>query len=244
MKVKSRGQVGHYDDGKLQALGRMYGQDVQGVRVEDGFALLLFFSSQQVEANHEICEGAAEFAGEIEELAHVGHGLLSALAIAEKAPGPSVFEDGVQKLDEGHAIAQPFPVLEPGDRVLGGLLVRRGEALTLIGVREVLCEPPTLGRGQCVQGVIREAEVRRAQRAHQGDAVAGVAQDAEDISEVVDFLALVKPPAAGHLEGNAAGPQRVFVREEIAATAQEQGDVSGNGRAQALLVGDLQVAAR
>ena len=46
---------------------------------------------------------------------------------------------------------------------------------------EVLGEPPSTGRGQRVQGVVREAKVRRAQRAHQGDAVAGVAQDAEDI---------------------------------------------------------------
>ena len=88
LKVKSRGQVGHYDDGKFQALGRMDGQDVQSVRVEEGFALLFFFIGQQVEARCEIGEGAAELAGEVEELVHVGHGLIPALAIAEKAPGP------------------------------------------------------------------------------------------------------------------------------------------------------------
>ena len=83
----------------------MDGQDVQGVRVEEGFAFLFFFIGQQVEARCEIGEGAAEFAGEVEEFVHVGHGLIPALAIAEKAPGTGVFEDGVQKFDEGYAVA-------------------------------------------------------------------------------------------------------------------------------------------
>ena len=105
LKIESCGQVGHYDDGKLQAFGRMDGQDVQGVRVEEGFAFSFFCCSQQVETGCEIDEGAAEFAGEVEEFMHVGHGLFPALAIAEKAPGSGVFEDGVQQLDEGYAVA-------------------------------------------------------------------------------------------------------------------------------------------
>ena len=54
-------------------------------------------------------------------------------------------------------------------------------------------------------------------------------------------MALVKPPTASHLERDAASAQRVFVREEVAASAQKQGDVSGNRRTQAISVGDLQV---
>ena len=72
-------------------------------------------------------------------------------------------------------------MLKSGDGVCGDFLIRRSEALPLIRVREILCEPTAIWRGQRVQGVVREAEVRGAQRAHQGDAVAGVAQDAEDI---------------------------------------------------------------
>ena len=68
---------------------------MQGIRLEEGLALLFFFGRQQIEPNHEIGEGTAEVAGEVEELFDVGYGLLPALAIAEKAPSPGVFEDGV-----------------------------------------------------------------------------------------------------------------------------------------------------
>jgi hypothetical protein len=241
-------QIGNEDDGEFQSFGGVDGEDLDRVSalVQGRFSLFILFSGQEVQVGDKIGQrggaGGFEGTGQREELADVGHGLVAALAEAQEPPGAGLLEDVVEQLDQGDAVAKLTPAIQEARGGGDCLAVGGGEiGGGLVGVELI---PERSGPQLCQdeEGVVGEAQIRGAEGAQQGETVAGVVEDAQDIGQVVDLLALVEAKAADYLEGDVQRAQRLLVHGQEAAAAQENGDVAKAGRADTLAVGDRQIS--